>query len=186
VEHLGTGGFASTFKVISADGADTYALKFVDGNLSEPERVTRELHALRRVDHANVVSYRDTGTVMFESAEYRAGSPWTSSRATRSLRLLNDGRTFSLAEAVSLLRQVVSGAAALGAAETAHRALSKNNLLITPTGRLVIVDLGMARHLDDETVTNLPTPRTPGWMSPEQVGPPPPTVTGARTSSSWG
>ena len=172
LEHLGTGGFASTFKVIPADGAEAYALKIVDANLSEPERVERELSALQRVDHPNVVAYRDTGTVNFGGADYR----WLSMDFVEGqtvARLLNDGRTFSLAEAVTLLGQAVSGAAALWAAGTAHRDLSKNNLLITPTGRLVIVDLGMARHLDDETITNLPTPGTPGWMSPEQVGPTP-------------
>ena len=42
--------------------------------------------------------------------------------------------------------------------------------MITPTGSLVIVDLGLARALEDETITTLPTPGTPGWMSPEQVG----------------
>ncbi len=36
--------------------------------------------------------------------------------------------------------------------------------------RPVIVDLGLARHVDDESYTALPTPGTPGWMSPEQVG----------------
>ena len=41
--------------------------------------------------------------------------------------LLQAGRTLTRAEAVALVRQAVDGAAALWAAETARRELSKNN-----------------------------------------------------------
>ncbi len=171
LEHLGTGGFASTFKVIPLEG-EVYALKVVDADISEPERVERELQALQRVDHPNVVAYRDTGTVNRDGVDYRwLAMDFVEGRTLA--KLLADGVTFTHAEAVALLKQAVEGTAALWAADTAHRDLSKNNLLITPTGRLVVVDLGMARHLDDDTITNLPTPGTPGWMSPEQVGPEP-------------
>lgn len=172
LEHLGTGGFASTFKVVPAGGEEAFALKAVDADRSEPERVERELSALQRVSHPNVVSYRDTGTVNLGGVDYRwLAMDFVEGRPLAAV--LREGQTFSLAEAVALVRQAVDGAAALWSADTAHRDLSKSNLLLTPDGRLVIVDLGMARHLDDETITNLPTPGTPGWMSPEQVGPEP-------------
>ncbi|WP_457253604.1 serine/threonine protein kinase [Pedococcus sp. P5_B7] len=170
VEHLGTGGFASTFKVSGDWG--TYALKVVDADRSDEARVQRELDALRRVSHPNVVAYRDSGTVEFEGTEYR----WLSMDFVQGRPLtavLAEGESFSPLAAVELLLQAVRGAAALWDAGTAHRDLSPNNLLITSANDVVVVDLGLARHLDDETITNLPTPGTPGWMSPEQVGPTP-------------
>jgi serine/threonine protein kinase len=170
VEHLGTGGFASTFKV--TDDTGSYALKVVDANLSEDARVQRELSALQRVTHPNVVSYRDTGTINFHDTDYR----WLAMDFVEGEPLrarLAAGAAFSPLQAVDIILHAARGAAALWEADTAHRDLSPNNLLITADDAIVIVDLGLARHLDDETITALPTPGTPGWMSPEQVGPSP-------------
>ncbi|WP_298990968.1 serine/threonine-protein kinase [uncultured Pseudokineococcus sp.] len=168
LEHLGTGGFASTFKVTGIDDAP-FALKVVDSAQSDAERSDRELAALQRVSHANVVAYRGTGTVEHDGAAYR----WLSMEFVEGAPLrsqLRDGRKWTHLEAVQLLQQLVAGAAAIWGEQTSHRDLSPNNVLIDTTGRPVIVDLGLARHLDDITITALPTPGTPGWMSPEQVG----------------
>jgi serine/threonine protein kinase len=169
VDHLGTGGFASTFKVTPGGEADLYALKIVDAAQSGSERSDRELAALQRVEHPNVVSYRGTGTVTHNGMEYR----WLSMGYIDGFTLkkaLDNSAAWALPQAVSFLRGVTAGAAALWAEQTAHRDLSPNNVMITADGTPVIVDLGLARHFDDETITALPTPGTPGWMSPEQVG----------------
>lgn len=166
--HLGTGGFASTFKVAKPDGS-AVALKVVDPDMSEADRVNRELAALQRVNHPNVVAYRRWGetehdgvTFRWIEMDYVEGQPLGS--------LLRAGKQYTAAEAAHLLHEIVAGAEAIWAQDTAHRDLSPNNILVTNDGVPVIVDLGMARHLDDETITALPTPGTPGWMSPEQVG----------------
>ena len=166
--HLGTGGFASTFRVETQDG-HVYALKIVDAAQSGAERTDRELAALQRVSHPNVVGYLDAGIVLSEGVEYR----WLKMSFVEGDTLgaiLGGGHRYDLATAVDLVRQAVVGAAALWAEQTAHRDLTPNNILVNASGELVIVDLGMARALDDETITTLPTPGTPGWMSPEQVG----------------
>ena len=158
VEHLGTGGFASTFKVTS--GEEVYALKVVDSAQSEVERTARELDALQRVEHANVVGYQGTGVVSYDGNEYRwLAMDYIEGRTLG--RVLAEGATFDLPRAVEVIRQAISGAAALWAVGTAHRDLSPNNILLTPSDQVVIVDLGMARHLDDRTITVLPTPGTP-------------------------
>jgi serine/threonine protein kinase len=176
IEHLGTGGFASTFKVTPAAVPDQppgtsspYALKIVDSAQSDAERSERELAALQRVSHPNVVAYRETGTVEHEGVVYR----WLSMDYVEGFtlgRALREGTPWTRPAAVNFLRQLVGGAAAIWEQQTAHRDLSPNNILITNEARPVIVDLGLARHLDDTTITTLPTPGTPGWMSPEQVG----------------
>ncbi len=167
LSHLGTGGFASTFKV-ELPGDTPYALKIVDAAISGSERTARELAALQRVIHPNVVQYLDTGTHEYGGVEYR----WLKMAFVdgETLRTkIQAGTTYDLAAAVDLVRQAVAGAAALWSENTAHRDLTPNNLMITPSDQVIVVDLGLARALDDETITTLPTPGTPGWMSPEQV-----------------
>ena len=166
IAHLGTGGFACTFKV-TGDG-EAYALKVIDPGLSETARVERELAALQRVEHPGVVPFIDHGDFEYAGITYK----WIKMAFVEghSLRqAINGGQVFSTAEAILLVRQITDAASAIWAEQTAHRDLSPGNILLRPNGQPVIVDLGLARHTDDETLTELPTPGTPGWMSPEQV-----------------
>lgn len=166
LEHLGTGGFACTFKV-TGDGSP-YALKVIDPGLSEAARVERELAALQRVSHPGVVPFIAHGDHEHAGSTYK----WIRMAFVDGVSLrqaIGGGQVFSVVEALQLVRQISDGASAIWAERTAHRDLSPGNILLCPDGSAVIVDLGLARHVDDETLTELPTPGTPGWMSPEQV-----------------
>jgi serine/threonine protein kinase len=166
VTHLGTGGFASTFKIKIGD--ESFASKILDPDVVDVDRFDRELSALRRVSHPHVVKLRDFGETTYEGVAYRY-IEMDFVEGVSLAQSIDGGQIFSVAEGAALLRELVSGASAIWDAGTSHRDLSPKNILITPAGSAVIVDLGMARHIDDDTVTVLPTPGTPGWMSPEQV-----------------
>ncbi|WP_334684659.1 serine/threonine protein kinase [Mycetocola sp. CAN_C7] len=166
IAHLGTGGFACTFKV--TDDGDPYALKVIDPSLSEAARVERELAALQRVSHPGVVPFIAHGDHEHDGVTYK----WIKMAFIEghSLRqAIAGGQVFPVVEALQLVRQITDAASAIWAERTAHRDLSPGNILLRSDGSPVIVDLGLARHMDDETLTELPTPGTPGWMSPEQV-----------------
>lgn len=167
ISHLGTGGFACTFRIRDDDGE--WALKIIDPGLSERERVDRELNALQRVASDGVVRFIEHGTHMYEDVDYC----WIRMEFVEGRSLgaeLASGVVFTASEAVQLVQRLVQSAASIWNAGTAHRDLSPNNIIIQSDGQPVIVDLGLARHVDDESFTALPTPGTPGWMSPEQVG----------------
>lgn len=167
VEHLGTGGFACTFRVTTPD--DVYALKVIDPDIGETERVERELAALQRVDDPGVVHFREMGSYEFGDVEYR----WISMDFIEGHTLrtsLDGGEVFSIGDSIRLTRQLVAAASAIWRQGTAHRDLTPRNIMLRADTTPVIVDLGLARHVDDESMTALPTPGTPGWMSPEQVG----------------
>lgn len=166
VEHLGTGGFACTFRVTTAD--EVYALKVIDPDLGEAERVERELAALQRVDHPGVVRFREVGSYTFGDVEYR----WIKMNFVEGHTLrasLDGGEVFSIGDSIRLTRALVDAANAIWDQGTAHRDLTPRNIMLRADATPVIVDLGLARHVDDESMTALPTPGTPGWMSPEQV-----------------
>ncbi|MFF2389375.1 serine/threonine protein kinase [Agromyces sp. NPDC058104] len=167
VDHLGTGGYACTFRITA--GADVFALKIIDPETADVSRVERELGALQRVDHRAVVKFREVGEYTFGDTTYQ----WIAMDFVEGHTLrqaLDGGQVFSSVEAVTLLRNLVEGAAAIWGEQTAHRDLGPRNIMLQADGTPVIVDLGLAKHVDDETMTALPTPGTPGWMSPEQVG----------------
>lgn len=167
VEHLGTGGYAATFRITTAD--DVYALKIIDPEIADVSRVERELTALRRVDHRAVVKFREVGELEVGDTTYQwIAMDFVGGHTLR--QVLDGGEVFTSPEAVTLLRNLVEGAAAIWEQKTAHRDLGPRNIIIQADGTPVIVDLGLAKHVDDETMTALPTPGTPGWMSPEQVG----------------
>jgi hypothetical protein len=106
LSHLGTGGFASTFRV--RRGSDVFALTVIDPTRAATDRVQRELAALQRVSHPNVVAYREIGSVHVDGDTYR----WVTMEFIEGKSVaeaIGDGRSFSLSEALRLLTDAAHG-----------------------------------------------------------------------------
>ncbi len=188
LSEIGRGGMGTVYAAYDPDLDRKVALKLVRGGGGRgPEaaeaaraRTVREARALAKLAHPNVVAIHDVG-------EYRDGL-WIAMEFV-------DGRTLSswlaaesraASEVLDVMIRVGQGVAAAHAAGVLHRDLKPDNVMIDATGRVRVLDFGLARAesapADDDPTTSaerdVPVEDritrvgawvgTPGYMAPEQ------------------
>jgi len=147
VEHeLGSGGMGTVYAATGDDGR--VALKVVHPHLigddGFAERFRREARIGQAVGHRNVVRTLDCATDgerLFLVMEYVEG---------QTLRELLD-ELGALPEELCrhVGREVCRGLGAIHAAGAVHRDLKPENVLITPDHEVKVMDLGVARLVDE-------------------------------------
>jgi len=136
---------------------------------SEPDRLEREIAALQRVNSPHVPRlfhvtelHTDGETLPVFICEFIDGCT-LDEKVGRGELYQNRGSLKELALDMSL------GLQAIHSNDLVHRDIKPPNIMIrTNTGRAVILDLGIAKHLDRTTITHM-QPLTPGWAAPEQL-----------------
>jgi serine/threonine-protein kinase len=170
VEAIGHGAFSDVYLATDADGARV-VLKCphegIIGDVATFDRFRREMEIARRLDHPGIQHSLDPGgdrTRPYLVMQYVEGE-------TLREYLGRRGR-LPIAEAVALVDGL---AAAMGYAHgkgVTHRDLKPENVLVTPDGRPVVTDFGIAliagaRRLTWRWLTS--QIGTPDYMAPEQV-----------------
>jgi serine/threonine protein kinase len=132
-------------------------------------RLLREAQAIARLSHPNVVvvhdvgSFRDQVFVAMEFVEGHTVSYWLHS-ADRTWR--------------DILRVFVAagrGLAAAHAAQMVHRDFKAENVMLTDSGQVRVMDFGLARHLSDPSAHRPAPPRAESTSrSTDEAGAPPP------------
>lgn len=137
-----------------------------------PEYVTRtdrEIADLRRIQHPGVIGLLDAGLRNLGGNDIRYHlTPFIEGRdlaeRIQSNDALDEGQT------VTLLLDMCGALDLLWSLGIVHRDIKPANILTTSDGHFILIDLGMARHLNATSLT-LPwqVPGTPGYMSPEHA-----------------
>ncbi|GAB2913711.1 serine/threonine-protein kinase [Streptomyces mayteni] len=139
------------------------------GHFGEPEdrlaRFEREVKALARIRHPNVVRVYDSG--MHEHEPYLVMEFLDGVSLYRLVRRRGALET-------SAVRMIAAGlCAALAAAHEArvlHRDVKPSNVTITAAGQVVLQDFGIARLVDQSVVTQANVRMgTPAFMAPESI-----------------
>lgn len=168
-EMLGIGGMGAVYKSYDHDIERTIALKCIRPELANnPEvvqRFTQELLLARQISHKNVIrifDVRDSGGLKFITMEYLQGRDLGS--------MMEERGKLPPGEAVEIIRQVCSGLSAAHAEGVVHRDLKPSNIMVEPSGRVVVMDFGLARAQDQDLMTRTGAIMgTFQYMSPEQA-----------------
>lgn len=172
IEPIGVGGMAAVIRARDTQLDRFVALKILPPEMShEPDNIQRfhqEAKAAAKLDHENIarVFYcgEDQG-LHFIAFEYVEGI---------NLRaMLEERGRVPVAEAVRYILQVATGLEHAATRGVVHRDVKPSNIIITPTGRAKLVDMGLARNLERRGQVDLTqsgmTLGTFDYISPEQA-----------------
>lgn len=167
---VGVGGMGVVLKAIDPALDRVVAIKVMAPRLAHNEtarkRFAREAKAAAAVLHPNVIPIHsvsaDGTTPHLVMAYIRGGS--------LQKRLEKDG-ALPLIEVLRIGAQIAAGLAAAHDQGLVHRDIKPENILLEEgVERVTITDFGLARAVDDNTVTQQGTiAGTPMYMSPEQA-----------------
>jgi tetratricopeptide (TPR) repeat protein len=169
LQLLGEGGMGAVYKALDRAVERTVALKLIRPELaSDPAilaRFKQELLTAHQVTHKNVVRIYDLAeaeAIQFITMEFVEGSDLR--------RILISNGKLPPEKATEIIRQVCLALDAAHSAGVIHRDLKPQNIMQeTKTGRIVVMDFGLARSMESEGMTQTGALLgTIEYMSPEQ------------------
>src|SRR5438477_3279003 len=169
LEILGEGGMGAVYKAMDRELNRPVALKVIRpelaGNKAIIDRFKQELLLAREVTHKNVIRIYDLGEaegLKFITMEYVEG---------KDLRtLIHEQTKLAPAEAVEVMQQVCRALEAAHSVGIIHRDLKPQNVMRDKSGRILVMDFGLARTLEGDGMTQTGAlVGTMDYMSPEQA-----------------
>ncbi len=166
---LGQGGMGAVYKAADREVDRVVAIKLIRPEMAaNPEilaRFKQELLLSSQVTDRNVIRIFDLGDtqgVKFITMEYLEGQDLHT--------ILKERRKLDVAEAVEIMEQVTSGLAAAHRVGIIHRDLKPANIMRDNSGRVVVMDFGLARTFSGDGMTQTGMMLgTMEYMSPEQA-----------------
>ena len=180
VKKIGEGGMGTVYQAVHLHLAKPVALKILPvDRLQSKQSVRRfrqEMRAVGRVNHPNVVSASDAGTIdgqHFLVMELVQGADLA--------RIIRHQGSLSVADACEIVRQAAVGLQHAHDNGLVHRDVKPSNVMLSVDGNVKVLDLGLAslNKTDFETSANIVVKEgltsvgqimgTLDFMAPEQI-----------------
>ncbi|WP_437936221.1 serine/threonine-protein kinase [Sorangium sp. So ce341] len=174
-QSIAHGSFGVVYRAVHAESGERAAVKVLHPELvftrEAVVRFEREIQAIRRIDHPNVIRILDCG-------ELPGGRPFFAMELLRGVDLqsyITSRGRLSPEEALEILEPVCEALSAVHRSAIVHRDLKASNVFIADEGgpaRVILLDFGVAKVLDDAGPgITAPTHLlgTPACMAPEQI-----------------
>ena len=169
LQTLGEGGMGAVYKARDLEVDRMVALKVIRPELAKQpaiiERFKQELRLSQRVTHRNVIRIYDLGEgegMKFITMEFIEGSDLRS--------LIRERKKLSSEESVAIMEQICLALDAAHSVGVIHRDLKPQNVMRDETGRILVMDFGLARTLEGDGMTQTGAlVGTMEYMSPEQA-----------------
>lgn len=168
LDAIGQGGMGRVFKAEHVMMGREVAIKVLPREKSTPETEAafrREIRMLGRLDHVNLVRALDAG---HDGKVY-----YLVTELVDGLDLRKQVRRYGVLDEMTATSVIVQAAAGLAYAHErglVHRDVKPGNLLVTPDGRVKVLDLGLAGSVMEEESTRLGrVVGTMDYMAPEQI-----------------
>ncbi len=167
-QRLGEGSFGIVYRVMDRERNSMVALKTLRRlDAAHLSRFKREFRSLVDLVHPNLVQLYELfgdDSVWFFTMELVEGTDFLSytrpNNVVQSWDRLRDA-----------LVQLTSGVQALHSSARLHRDLKPSNVLVSNTGRVLILDFGLVKELKSESAEQSVTlVGSPAYMAPEQGG----------------
>ncbi|MGI9429168.1 MAG: serine/threonine protein kinase [Bythopirellula sp.] len=163
---IGRGASGAVYRARHLKLNQTAAVKVLDSSRSiDPESFLQEMKTIGSLTHPNIVRATDAGEadgVHFLVMEYVDGID--------AARLLFRHGPLQVADACEIVRQAALGLQFIHEQSLIHRDVKPSNLLVTVTGQVKLLDLGIATRSDEQTATDHSQLRPQGtydYMAPE-------------------
>jgi serine/threonine-protein kinase len=164
---LGTGGMGQVFDAWDRSLQRRVAIKALWGDI-DPVALVAEARALAAIKHPGVPAVYalwEHERVPFVVMEHVRGTSLCDQHRQR----LREHRPYTIAEVVQLLIGIADGLHAAHSAGVAHRDVKPENVLITPGGRIMLIDFGLMLPQAAIAGATGIVSGTPEYMAPESV-----------------
>ncbi|MBZ0153430.1 MAG: protein kinase [Planctomycetes bacterium] len=182
VNRLGGGGMGVVWHVEHEHDGREFAVKAVRPELlladGSRERFLREMQTVRSLNHPGIVTIEAVGgdgpTPWFamELVPGQSLQALVSERHADRRSLANAATTAEWThEVLTIVTQIAEALAHAHARGVVRRDVKASNILVTPAGRAVLIDFGLAHHADATTITRSGTELgSLPYMAPEVLG----------------